>query len=151
MTTTSVLDPSWAQIAAALELAQPHFWFGYVEGINHVAGSHFIQTGGDDLNLSSARVTDYYFLALARNFFPLLHQAALDGTLERHNVRMLRDLAVTASPAPWVVGVPDAQRHTITAADGTTLTCDGTAADMHALVLLRNHLLTLLPPALPLP
>ena len=41
-------------------------WMSFIEGREHMSGSSFIQTSGDDIELSGATPADYDFIAHAR-------------------------------------------------------------------------------------
>lgn len=52
--------------------ASPAPWQAFLEGKSHQSGSSFIMTGsganrGDDIELTGATLTDYEFIAAARN------------------------------------------------------------------------------------
>ncbi len=47
-------------------------WKAYWEGRDHRAGSHFIGTAGDDIELIGASMADYDFIASARTDVPRL-------------------------------------------------------------------------------
>lgn len=65
------------KILARCNKAQSGPWKAFVEGRNHTSGSDFIMTGvgsnrGDDIELSSATISDYDFIASARQDVPNL-------------------------------------------------------------------------------
>jgi hypothetical protein len=47
-------------------------WKAYVEGRDHQSGSSFIQTAGEDIELTGATDEDYDFIASARSDVPRL-------------------------------------------------------------------------------
>ena len=56
-------------------------WKSFVEGRDHTSGSNFIQTGGNDFELSGATVEDQDFIASSKQDIPKLVSvvAALKG------------------------------------------------------------------------
>lgn len=47
-------------------------WTSFVEGRDHTSGSSFIQTAGEDIELSGATEADFDFIAHAREDVPRL-------------------------------------------------------------------------------
>jgi hypothetical protein len=47
-------------------------WKSYVEGRDHMSGSNFIMTAGDDIYLVGASIADQDFIASARQNLPRL-------------------------------------------------------------------------------
>jgi hypothetical protein len=60
------------EIQARVDRATAGPWKSFVEGRDHVAGSDFIQTAGEDIELGGATVEDQDFIASARQDIPLL-------------------------------------------------------------------------------
>ncbi|WP_148716567.1 hypothetical protein [Chitinolyticbacter meiyuanensis] len=54
------------------EAASPGPWTSFVEGRDHTCGSNFIQTSGEDIELSGVTVADQDFIAAARQDLPRL-------------------------------------------------------------------------------
>ena len=59
-------------ILARASAATPGPWQSFVEGRDHSAGSSFIRTGADDIEMSGASVADQDFIANARQDVPRL-------------------------------------------------------------------------------
>ncbi len=59
-------------IKARLAAATPGPWTSHVEGRDHLAGSSFIRTDGDDIELHGATAADQDFIAHARQDIPRL-------------------------------------------------------------------------------
>ena len=47
-------------------------WKAFIEGRDHESGSSFIQTSGNDIELTGASEADYDFIANARQYVPRL-------------------------------------------------------------------------------
>lgn len=54
------------------EAATPGPWRSFVEGRDHTSGSNFIQTAGEDIELTGASQKDQDFIANARQDIPRL-------------------------------------------------------------------------------
>ena len=52
--------------------ATPGPWKSFVEGRDHLSGSNFIRTGGDDFELTGGSIEDQDFIANARQDIPRL-------------------------------------------------------------------------------
>jgi len=52
--------------------ATPGPWKAWVEGRDHTSGSSFVQTGGEDIEMSGATTADYDFIAHAKQDVPRL-------------------------------------------------------------------------------
>jgi len=52
--------------------ATPGPWKSHVEGRDHMSGSDFIRTGGEDIYLTGATKADHDFIACARQDIPRL-------------------------------------------------------------------------------
>ena len=65
-------DDELAQIGLRCEQATPGPWKSYVEGREHMSGSDFIMTEGEDIYLTGATVADQDFIAHARQDIPRL-------------------------------------------------------------------------------
>lgn len=52
-------------------------WRAFIEGRDHEAGSSFIRTSGNDIELSGATQADYDFIASARQDVPRLIKEVL--------------------------------------------------------------------------
>ncbi len=72
-------------------------WTAFVEGRDHTAGSSFIRTAADDIELSGATTTDYDFIASAKQDVPRLVA----------EVRRLRAQLECAEPARTATPQPD--------------------------------------------
>lgn len=59
-------------IMSRCNAASPGPWRSFVEGRDHSAGSSFIQTGAEDIELSGATIPDQDFIAAARQDIPKL-------------------------------------------------------------------------------
>ena len=77
-------DDELQTIKRLCEAATPGPWRAFIEGRDHLAGSSFIQTPVDDIELSGATDADYDFIANARQDIPRL----LD---EIHRLRAKRE------------------------------------------------------------
>ena len=55
-----------------VEAATAGPWHSFVEGRDHTAGSSFIRTSGDDIELTGATEADQDFIASARQDLPRL-------------------------------------------------------------------------------
>lgn len=71
------------EIEARVAAASAGPWKSFVEGRDHMAGSHFIRTGREDIELSGATIADQDFIAAARQDVPRLiaHIRALQKRL----------------------------------------------------------------------
>ena len=49
-------------------------WRSFIEGRDHMSGSNFVQTAGNDIELHGATVADYDFVAAAKQDIPSLIQ-----------------------------------------------------------------------------
>jgi hypothetical protein len=67
-----ISDADLAAIRARCEKATKGPWTSFVEGREEIAGSSFIQTGGEDIELSGATDADQDFIAHAREDIPRL-------------------------------------------------------------------------------
>lgn len=65
-------DSELDRIERLCALATPGPWKAFIEGRDHLAGSDFIQTAGDDIELSGATPEDHDFIASAREDVPRL-------------------------------------------------------------------------------
>ena len=66
-------DAELDAIDRACNAATPGPWKSFIEGRDHTGGSHFIRTGGEDIELCGpARIADQDFIADARQSVPLL-------------------------------------------------------------------------------
>jgi hypothetical protein len=76
MTTAShgvLTDEEIGEIRKRTDAATPGPWNAYIEGRDHVGGSSFIMTSGEDIELSAgATVADHDFIAHARQDIPRL-------------------------------------------------------------------------------
>ena len=73
-------SPSQAELLEMLarcEAATPGPWKSFVEDRDHTSGSNFIQTGGDDIELTGATVADQEFIAHARQDVEVLAKELL--------------------------------------------------------------------------
>jgi hypothetical protein len=70
--TDAVSEEYIFQIKARCELATPGPWRSYLESRDQIAGSDFIQTGGEDIYLYGATIADKEFIAHARQDIPRL-------------------------------------------------------------------------------
>lgn len=61
-----------ARIQAMCEAARPGPWKASIEGRDHESGSSFIQTVGEDIELTGATNADFDFIASARQDVPRL-------------------------------------------------------------------------------
>ena len=52
-------------------------WVSYVEGRDHTSGCSFIQTAGEDIELTGATIADQDFIASCRQNVPLLIEEIL--------------------------------------------------------------------------
>ena len=59
-------------IAARCEKATKGPWISFIEGRDHICGSDFIQTAGEDIELLGATKDDQDFIAHARQDIPAL-------------------------------------------------------------------------------
>ncbi|WP_312146923.1 hypothetical protein [Brevundimonas sp.] len=60
------------QIEARVDAATPGPWTSWIEGRDHTAGSSFIETRGDDIELVGCSAADQDFIAAARSDIPAL-------------------------------------------------------------------------------
>jgi hypothetical protein len=67
-----ITDEEIADIAARESRATAGPWKSYVESRDHLSGSDFIMTGGEDIELTGATVADQDFIANARQDIPKL-------------------------------------------------------------------------------
>jgi len=65
-------DATLSAIKARLAKATPGRWVSYIEGRDHMSGSDFIMTDGEDIYLSGATHDDQDFIANARRDIELL-------------------------------------------------------------------------------
>jgi hypothetical protein len=69
---SEISERTLAEIEARCTAATPGPWKSYHEGRDHMSGSDFIQTGGEDIYLAGATLADQDFIASARRDIPLL-------------------------------------------------------------------------------
>jgi hypothetical protein len=62
------------EIRSRCERTTPGPWKSYIEGRDHMSGSDFIRTGGEDIYLTGATKDDQDFIAHARQDIPRLIQ-----------------------------------------------------------------------------
>jgi hypothetical protein len=68
-----IIDEAYlAAVRLRLEATTPGPWRSFVEGRDHMSGSSFIQTAGDDIELTGATPGDQDFIANARQDVELL-------------------------------------------------------------------------------
>lgn len=72
-------------LAAAFANTTPGPWVSFVEGRDHEAGSSFIRTGAEDIELSGGSSADQDFIAMAHSLMPKLLD--LDGSAVAPAVR----------------------------------------------------------------
>ena len=65
-------DSDISAIKTRYEQATSGPWESFVEGRDHMGGDSFIRTGGDDIYLTGATVSDQDFIAHARQDIPRL-------------------------------------------------------------------------------
>jgi hypothetical protein len=65
-------DEDLTEIATRCDRATPGPWRSWVEGRDHMSGSSFIATAGDDIELVGANPADQDFMAAARQDIPRL-------------------------------------------------------------------------------
>jgi hypothetical protein len=65
-------DQELDQIRARCDRASPGPWKAWIEGRDHTSGSSFVQTGGNDIEMTGATDADYDFIAAARQDIPRL-------------------------------------------------------------------------------
>jgi hypothetical protein len=65
-------DSDLVRIQRLCDAATGGPWKAYIEDRDHESGSSFIQTSGDDIELSGATNEDYDFIASARQDVPRL-------------------------------------------------------------------------------
>ncbi len=70
--TDPLTEADLERILARCEAATPGPWRAHLEGRDHEAGSDFIMTAAEDLELIGATVADYDFIAHARQDIPRL-------------------------------------------------------------------------------
>jgi hypothetical protein len=68
----AVTDEEIAEVRRRCERTTPGPWKSYVERREHMSGSDFIMTGGEDFYLTGASVADQDFIAHARQDIPRL-------------------------------------------------------------------------------
>ena len=61
-----------AEIEARVRATTPGPWRSFIEGRDHESGSSFIQTKGEDIELTGATDADQDFIAHARQDIPRL-------------------------------------------------------------------------------
>lgn len=61
-----------SRIERLCDAATPGPWTAWIEGRDHLAGSSFIRTAGEDLELDGATTADYDFISSARQDVPRL-------------------------------------------------------------------------------
>ena len=68
--------------------ATPGPWKSFVEGRDHLSGSDFIRTAGDDIELTGATIDDQDFIASCRQDIPLLIDEIerLKGILDKNGI-----------------------------------------------------------------
>lgn len=71
-TSSRLTDSELVRIQRLCDAATGGPWKAYIEGRDHESGSSFIQTSGDDIELSGATDEDYDFIASARQDVPRL-------------------------------------------------------------------------------
>lgn len=85
-----VTDDDLLQIERLCNAATPGPWRSFIEDRDHESGSSFIQTAGEDIELSGASNADQDFIASARQDVPRLVA----------EVRRLRRLIATSPALP---------------------------------------------------
>lgn len=65
MSEIELLEKELQEIRMRHSLTTPGPWKSYIEGRDHQSGSDFIQTGGEDIELSGATREDQEFIAHA--------------------------------------------------------------------------------------
>lgn len=68
----SITENEAREILHRCKSAAPGPWKSYIEGRDHIAGSNFIQTGVNDIELTGATQADQDFIAAARQDIPKL-------------------------------------------------------------------------------
>lgn len=69
---SSLSDLELDAIQRRCDATTPGPWISFVEGRDHTSGSSFIQTSGEDFDLSGATIADQDFIASARQDIPKL-------------------------------------------------------------------------------
>jgi len=72
MASQALTEAELTRIEKMCEAATQGPWTSFVEGRDHDAGSDFIQTAADDIELTGATVADQDFIASARQDVPRL-------------------------------------------------------------------------------
>jgi len=67
-----VSDQELDDIERRASAATPGPWKPFIEGRDHSSGDSFIRTGGNDIHLTGATVSDQDFIANARQDIPRL-------------------------------------------------------------------------------
>ncbi|WP_053234675.1 hypothetical protein [Sandaracinus amylolyticus] len=70
--TDTLTETELDEIEHRCAAATPGPWTAFVEGRDHLAGSSFIRTASDDIEMSGASDADYDFIAHARQDMPRL-------------------------------------------------------------------------------
>jgi len=68
----SLSPDALTEIEKRLAASTPGPWQSFIEGRDHLGGSDFIRTGGEDIYLSGATHADQDFIASAKQDVPLL-------------------------------------------------------------------------------
>lgn len=82
---TRLSDSELDRIQALCNAATCGPWQSFIEGRDHESGSSFIQTSGNDIEMTGAADADYDFIASARQDVPKLLEEvrALRAQLQR--------------------------------------------------------------------
>lgn len=69
---SSLTDEYLQCVENRAQAATPGPWISFVEGRDHMSGSNFVRTQGEDIEFSGATLEDQDFIANARQDIPLL-------------------------------------------------------------------------------
>jgi hypothetical protein len=72
MCSSNMAEADIERLRSLIDAATPGPWHSYVEGRDHESGSDFIQTSGEDIELTGATTADQDLIATSRNAIPLL-------------------------------------------------------------------------------